>query len=203
MICLPNSSFIKPTAFLFFPIGNCLSTSWFEVLYLLLTYSEISLYFRFLYGQWNYLCPNNTILPFHHILTSYNHTKICTLQFCLCLISLIPNKQAYSWLFGSFLFLLQANFSRKTLWCNNLALRPNNFFFFVVTSLMPLYYLWFSFELFIIFCFILNLLFISIYGFNHSSWLKLIALWTFFRTRPCFSTCFRFLYMGFIFSLIF
>ena len=43
MICPPNSSFINQITFLFFPLGNGLSNSKFEVSNLLSTSSAISL----------------------------------------------------------------------------------------------------------------------------------------------------------------
>ena len=38
---------------------------------------------------------------------------------------------------------------------------------------------------------VLSLLLISMYGFNHSSWLKLITLWTFFKIKPWFKASFK------------
>ena len=38
---------------------------------------------------------------------------------------------------------------------------------------------------------VLSLLFNSMYGFNQSSWLKLITLWTFFKIKPWFKACFK------------
>ena len=49
---------------------------------------------------------------------------------------------------------------------------------------------------------VLSLLFISMYGFNHLSWLKLITLETFFKIKSWFKACFKNFCMNNIFTYI-
>ena len=99
-------------------------------------------YHMFLRGQWSCLYPYNTIF-FHHIFVLFYHTKTHLLQFYLYLILIILNKQDFSLIFQVFFqFLLLINFLWKVLLYNSSVLIPNNLFsFFVVTSLMALYFL--------------------------------------------------------------
>ena len=48
---------------------------------------------------------------------------------------------------------------------------------------------------------VLSLVFISIYGFNHASWLNLNTLCTSFNTNPWFNACFKALMCITYFSL--
>ena len=90
IIWQPNSSFINPVTFIFFPLGYGLPNSKFEVSNLS---QHILQYLLFLYEQWSCLCPYNQVLHFHHILVLHNHAKVHKLQFYLdlILISLFVN----------------------------------------------------------------------------------------------------------------
>ena len=94
MICPPDSFFISPITFLFFPLGNGLSISKFEVSDLVLTSSAISLSISFVF-TWKRKLSVSKILHFRHILDLQNHTEIHTLQFYLDLIWINLNKLAY------------------------------------------------------------------------------------------------------------
>ena len=62
-----------------------------------------------------YLClyPYDTVLPFHYIWVSHNHTKTLTLQFYLILVLTVPNRQVYSCVFEFFIFIANKFFVKK------------------------------------------------------------------------------------------
>ena len=103
------------------------------------------------------------------------------------------------------------NFQRKILLYDNLVLKPNSFFLFLllqvwcfyVFSHFPSYFPWFNQEMSyslawnifygIIFSFFLNLIVILIYGFGQTFRLNLVTWWTFFSTNSRFNAYVKFL----------
>ena len=91
--------------------------SWFFHLILLWLINLIHIYILFLCGKLNYWYTYNNILLFYHIFVLLNHTKIHTLQFYLFLILIKLNKEAYSWVFETFSFLITNSIFEKNLSC--------------------------------------------------------------------------------------
>ena len=110
-----NSSFNKPMAFCFFAFHSGFSCPQFKVSnffqHLLQNLCKCVLFW---YGQWSFLYPYNIILLSRYILLLRNHTKVHKFQFYLFIILINLCKQAYSWIFVFFSFLLLLYFFQKS-----------------------------------------------------------------------------------------
>ena len=135
---------------------------------------------------------------FRCILVLHNETKIFKLQLYSVLILINLNEQPYSCIFEFSSFLILINFLKKKLLYYNLARIQCSFFFFLLLRALCLYFFpTFSTvlpktQLFIcltksflksFLAFSLSSVLMTIYDFNHGSWLSLITLWTFLKNK--------------------
>ena len=87
----------------------------------------------FLCIKWNCRYLYNTVFLFYHILVYHNHTKTHTLIFYLILVLKVLNRQVkFISIRGFFSQQFLLDFLWKILEYNNLVLKANSFFFFLL-----------------------------------------------------------------------